>query len=104
MPKITRAIAHEVVFKIYSKVNQVIYSSLVYSPSFKIASIFFQRAITQERDLILPRIKYMFFHEESKKKIQNSSMHVSKVMLCIKKRDERRDRRTYEMDVIRLSL
>ena len=44
MPKIKRAITHEVFFKIYSKVNQVVYSPLpVYSSSFKaLVSIVFE--------------------------------------------------------------
>ena len=44
MPKITRAITQEVFFKISSKVNLVVYSSLpVYSSSFKApASIVFE--------------------------------------------------------------
>ena len=34
--KLQRAITHEVFFRIYSKVNQVIYSSIpIYSPGFK---------------------------------------------------------------------
>ena len=36
MPNLQRAITHEIFFRIYSKVNQVIYSSLsINSPSFK---------------------------------------------------------------------
>ena len=100
-------------FKMYSKVNQVVYSSLpVYSLSFKalalivfffryfadkIASISFQRAITQERGIILSRKKICvsyFFMRNPYKKFQNSSMQGSKVMLCIKKSDERTDGRT----------
>ena len=44
MPKVIRAITHEVIFRIYSKVNQVIYSSiLIYSPGFMaLASIAFE--------------------------------------------------------------
>ena len=43
-PKLQRAITHEVFFRIYSKVNQVIYSSIpIYSPGFKaLASIVFE--------------------------------------------------------------
>ena len=36
MPKLLWAIPHEVFFRIYSEVNQVIYSSIsIYSPGFK---------------------------------------------------------------------
>ena len=50
MPKLQRAITHEIFFKIYSKVNQIIYSSLpVYSPSFKaLASIVFEILCRQD--------------------------------------------------------
>ena len=34
-------------------------------------------------------VSAMFFMWNPNKKFQNSSMHVSKVMLCMKKRDER---------------
>ena len=63
----------------------------------KIASIFFQRAITQKRGIILSRKKIhvsYFFMRNPYKKFQSSSIHGSKVMLCIKKRDERTDGRT----------
>ena len=79
--KLQRAITQEVLLIIYSKVNQVIYSSLlIYYSNFKalalkilryfadkISSIFFQRAITQEMGIILIIKKYMsaIFHEES---------------------------------------
>ena len=36
----------------------------------------------------------MFFMRNPYKNFQNSSIHGSKVMLCIKKRDERTDART----------
>ena len=41
-PKLPRAISLEVFYRIYSKINQIIYSSIpVYSPGFKaLASIF----------------------------------------------------------------
>ena len=44
MPKITKGITQEVYFKISSKVNQIVFSSLpVYSSSFKaLASIVFE--------------------------------------------------------------
>ena len=120
--KLQRAITHELFFKIYLKVNQVVYSSIsVDSSGFKalvliffsyfadkISAIFFQRTITQERDIILLRKKYVsaiffffffffFFMMNPFKNFQNSSMHGSKVMLCIKKvwrTDERTDWRT----------
>ena len=43
-PMLQRAITNEVFFRIYSKVNQVIYSSIpIYSPGFKaLASIVFE--------------------------------------------------------------
>ena len=43
-PKLQRAITHEEFFRIYSKVNQVIFSSIqIYSPGFKaLASIAFE--------------------------------------------------------------
>ena len=43
-PKLQRVIMHEVIFRIYSKVNQVIYSSIpIYSPGYKaLASIAFE--------------------------------------------------------------
>ena len=109
MPKVTRVITNKVFFKTYSKVNQVVYSSLIYSLCFKalasivlryfadkIASIFFQRAITQEKGIVLLRKKIRvsyFFMRNPYKKFQNSIMHGSKVILCIKKRDERTDGR-----------
>ena len=64
----------------------------------KIASIFFQRAITQKRGIILSRKKICvsyFFMRNPYMKFQNSSIHGFKVMLCIKKRDERTDGRTH---------
>ena len=61
----------------------------------KIVSIIFKRAITQERGIILLRKKKIrvsyFFMRNPYKKLHNSSMHVSKVMLCIKKYDEQLD-------------
>ena len=44
MPKVIKVITQEVLFRIYSKVNQVIYSSIpIYSPGFKAqASIAFE--------------------------------------------------------------
>ena len=60
----------------------------------KIAAIFFQRAITQERGLILSRNKLCvsyFFKGNPFKKFQNSSMHGSKIMPWIKKRDKGTD-------------
>ena len=60
----------------------------------KIASIFFQRAITPKRGIILSRKKIhvsYFFMRNPYKKFQNISIYGSKVMLCIKKHDERTD-------------
>ena len=62
----------------------------------KIASIFFQRAITQKRGIILSRKKIhvsYFFMRNPYMKFQNSSIHGFKVMLFIKKREERTDGR-----------
>ena len=100
-PNLQRAITLEIFFRIYSKEYQVISSLPVYSSSFKalasivlryfadkIASICFQRTITQEMGIILSRKKICvsnFFMRKPIKKFQNSNMHVSKVMLCIKK-------------------
>lgn len=68
MPSYKGAELEKYFFGIYSKVNQFIHSSIpIYSPEFKalssmifmrycgnkISSIFFQWAITQERDIIL---------------------------------------------------
>ena len=110
-PKLQRAITQEVFFKISSKVNQVVYSSLpVYSPSFKaLASILFEIFCWQDCVHIFSkghnsekghnpvkkkiRVSY-FFMSNSYKKFQNSSIHGSKVPLCIKKHDERTDGRT----------
>ena len=105
-PKLQKAITHEVFFKIYSKVNQVFYSSLpIYASSFKalasivffryfadkISSIFFQRAIPQERgnNPVKKQIRVScFFMRNPFKKFEDSSMYISKVMLSNKKRDE----------------
>ena len=60
-------------------------------------SIFFQRAITQKRGIILSRKKIRvsyFLMRNPYMKFQNSSIHGSEVMLCIKKRDERTGGRT----------
>ena len=119
MPKITKDHNSWSFFKTYSKVNHVVYPSLpIYFSSFKalaliVCEIFcwqdsiyiFQRAVTQKRGKILWRKKirasflfffflFVFFMRNSYKKFQNGSMHVSKVMLCIIKRDERTNRRT----------
>ena len=53
----------------------------------KISFIFFQRAITQERSIILMgKIRVSFcFMRNPYMKFQNPSMHCSKVILCIKK-------------------
>ena len=54
----------------------------------KNSSIFFQRAITQERGIIPIRKKIhvsYFFMKNPYMKFQNPSMHSSKRMLCIKK-------------------
>ena len=53
----------------------------------KISSILFQRAITQERGIILmgKNMSAIFFMKNSNMKFQNSSIHGSEVMLCIKK-------------------
>ena len=50
-----------------------------------------KRGIILSRNKI--RVSY-FFMRNPYEKFQNSSIHGSKVMLCIKKRDERTDRRT----------
>ena len=104
-------IAQEVFFKISSKVNQVVYSSLpVYSSSFMaLASIVFEIFCWQDCIHIFSKghnsekghnpvkkkicVSY-FFMRNQYKKFQNSSIHGSKVMVCIKKRDERMDVRT----------
>ena len=62
----------------------------------KISSIFFQRAITQERAILLKGkicISY-FVMRNPYMKFQNPSMQGSEVMLCIKKRNGRMDART----------
>ena len=99
--------------KFYSKVNQVIYSSLpVYSSSFKaLASIVFEIFCWQDCIHIFSKdhnsgkghnpvkkkicVSY-FFMRNPYKKFQNSSMYGSKVILCIKKRDKRTNRQTDE--------
>ena len=52
----------------------------------KILSIFFQRATTQERSIIMIRrkigVSYVFMKNPNMK-FQNPSMHRSKFMLCI---------------------
>ena len=91
-PKLQRAITHEVFFRIYSKVNQVIYSSLpIHSSTFKaLASTvfeiflltrfhpsFFQGAITQKRGITLRRKKIRvsyFFLRNPYMKFQNQSI------------------------------
>ena len=102
---INAAITQKVFFqKFSSRVNQVVYSSLpVYSSSFKaLASIVFEIFCWQDcipifskghnsekgRNPVKKKNTYqLFFHEE----FQNSSIHGSKVMQCIKKRDGRTD-------------
>ena len=92
-------------FKILSKVNQVVFSSLpVYSSGFKaLASIVFEKFCWQDCTHIFSKghnsekghnpvkkkiqVSY-FFMRNPYKKFQNSSIHGSKVMLCIKKREE----------------
>ena len=82
MPKMTKSITQEVLFKIYLKVNQVIYSSLpIYSLNFKaLASIvfFFNILLTRFHSNVLKghnsgkghkpdgkKNVQLFFHEES---------------------------------------
>ena len=108
-PKLQRAITQEVCFKISSKVNQVVYSSLpVYSPSFKaLALIVFEIFCWQDCIHICSkghnsekghnpvkkkktRVSY-FFMRNPYKKFQNGSIHGFKVMLCIKKHEGRTD-------------
>ena len=66
-PMLQRAITHDIFFRIYSKVNQVFYSSIpIHSPNFKALALIvfeifcwkdfihiFQRAITQKWGIIL---------------------------------------------------
>ena len=61
-PKLQRAITHEVFFRMYSKVNPVIYSSLpIYSSSFKgLAAIIFQ-IIADKRKI--PKLQRAITHE-----------------------------------------
>ena len=105
-------ITHEWIFRIYSKVNQVIYSSIpIYSPGFKaLASIAFEIFCWQDFIYIFSkghnsgkghnpdgkktRVSY-FFMKNPYMKFQNPSMHCSEVMLCIKKRNGRTDGRTH---------
>ena len=106
------AITHEVIFRIYSKVNQVIYSSIpIYSSGFKaLASIAFEIFCWQEFIHIFSkghnsgkghnpdgkkiRVSY-FFMKNPYMKFQNPSMHGSEVMLCTKKCNGRTHGRTH---------
>ena len=99
--------------KFYSKVNQIVCSSLpVYSSRFKalalivfadnIASIFLKDHNSGKGQNSVEK-KYVFaifFMRNLYKKFQNSSMHGSKVMLCIKKGDERTDGQTNASEAI----
>ena len=100
----------------YPKVNQVIFLLIpIYSPGFKALAFIgfeifcwqdfiyiFQRAITQERGIILMgkiRVSY-FFIRHPYMKFQKPSMHGSEVMLCIKKRSGRTDGHTNVLEAI----
>ena len=74
-PKLQRAIIHEVFFRIYSQVNQVIYSSIpIYLLGFKaLASTLMEKKI---------HVSY-FFMRNPYLKFQNPSSHGSEGMLCI---------------------
>ena len=110
-PKLQRAITHEVFFRSYSKVNQIIYSSIpIYSPGFKaLALIAFEIFCWQDFIHIFSKghnsgkgynpdgrkntCQY-FFMKNPYMKFQNPSMHGSEVTLCTKKRNERTDGHT----------
>ena len=122
MPKITKGHnSRSIVFKISSKVNQVIFSSLpVYLSSFKaLASIDFEIFCLQYCIHIFSkghnlekghnpvkkkiRVSY-FFMRNPYKKFQNSSVYGSKVMLCIQKHDERTGERADKQPRSNMSL
>ena len=67
MPKLQRALTHEVFFLIYSKDNQVIYSSLpFYSSSFKALSSTDSRYLADTEKKKMPKFTkghYTFFPE-----------------------------------------
>ena len=100
--ELQRAITHYVFFRICSKVNQVIYSSIpIYSPGFKaLASIVFEIFCWQYFIHIFSKghnsgkghnpdgkkISFSYFIMRNPyMKFQNPSMHGSEVVLCIKK-------------------
>ena len=110
MPQITKGHNSRSIFQKFLQ-NQVVYSSLpVYSSSFKALTPtvfeifcwqdcihFFSKDHNSEKGHNPAkkkiRVSY-FFMRNPYKKFQNSSMHGSKIMLCIKKRDERTDGKT----------
>ena len=111
MPKITKGHNSRSIFKISSKVNQVVYSSLpVYSSSFKalasiVSEIFcwqdfihiFSKGHNSEKghNPVRKKIRVSYFFMRNQyRKFQYSSIHGSEVIVCIKKRDERTDGRT----------
>ena len=100
--QLRRAITHEVLFRIYSKVNQVIYSSIpIHSSGFKalasivfryfadkISSIFFSKGHNSGKGHNPNGKKntcQLFFIRNQYMKLQNPSMHGLEVILCIKK-------------------
>ena len=111
-PKLQRAITHDIFFRIYSKVNQVIYSSIpIYSQGFKaLASIVFEIFCWQDFIHIFSKddnsekghnpdgekkqqVSYLFMRNPYVK-FQNPSIHGSEVMLCIKKHNGQTDGHT----------